>query len=529
LPARFLDAANHALEDVFTLQGVTARQQRLSSGKFDWTWRGPNNDIEWAWFLNRLGCLSDLWRAYRKTGNIQYYNYMLTTLDDWITSNPAPRMLSFSPAWRPLEAARRLLYVWLPLLPAWQADEHFPNDLQLKLKQSLIEHGCYLRRHHALGGNHFITEMLALLTLAYAMPEQAEAYDWKAYALGRMDRCYCEQVYPDSVYKELSVHYHRIVAQNYMRLINLLTEAKDQEALELWKPRIEKLWSYMHLVAKPNGYGPLNNDSDLEKLRKYIRKQGPPRVRRQPLESCFYPWAGHAVFRGKETAHWSFFDLGARGTDHQHDDFMHVNLAIGHADFLVDCGRFTYEPGMWRDYFVGARAHNCVMLNGQACDQGPKQYLREPKFDARISDTECEVSGRARFDSSKGHCSGDWQRTFRYTVDQSWLVEDEMIAFGANCMNTYWHWHPDCVLSGDLLSAEGLIVRCGNEKLRVTLEAVGQVVSTHLSSVSGLAEPQPQGWYSEKFNQRVPAPVLVVEQRLYGAVRNIWKFTDLNL
>ena len=122
MPARFLDAANHALEDVFTLQGVTARQQRLSSGKFDWTWRGPNNDIEWAWFLNRLACLSDLWRAYAKTGNIQYHSYMLMTLDDWMTSNPAPRMLSFSPAWRPLEAARRLLYVWLPLLPAWQAD-----------------------------------------------------------------------------------------------------------------------------------------------------------------------------------------------------------------------------------------------------------------------------------------------------------------------------------------------------------------------------------------------------------------------
>ena len=515
--------------DTFTLQGVKARQPRLPSGNFDWSWRGLNNDIEWAWFFNRLTWLPDLWRAYKKTGDVAYFTCMVKTTEDWITANPPPRMFSFSAAWRPLEAARRLLYGWLPILSELQANEGTPAELHVKLEQSLIEHGCYLRSHHAIRGNHLITEMLALLTLTYAMPKQSSACDWKVYALSQLDRCYRKQVYPDGVYKELSVHYHRIVTQNYTRLLNLLKKAEDEDAFELWRPRVESLWRYLHSVTKPDGNGPLNNDSDLEKLGRYVRREAPEGMRDQSAVSCLYPWAGQAIFRGKEKEHWSFFDVGARGTDHQHDDFMHVNLAIGQADFLVDCGRFTYEPGVWREYFVGARAHNCVMLNDRPCEQGPKQYTRPPKIDARIGDTECTVSGRAAFYMPSGQRSGNWERRFRYTVDQSWLVEDQLIAFGGNALTTYWHWHPDCVLSGDLLSADGLIVSCRTEKIRVCMETIGGIVSTQASIVGGVVEPQPQGWYSEKFNQRVPAPVLIVEQRLQGVGRNLWRFTDLNV
>ena len=159
--------------DTFTLQGVKARQPRLPSGNFDWSWRGLNNDIEWAWFFNRLTWLPDLWRAYKKTGDVAYFTCMVKTTEDWITANPPPRMFSFSAAWRPLEAARRLLYGWLPILSELQANEGTPAELHVKLEQSLIEHGCYLRSHHAIRGNHLITEMLALLTLTYAMPKQS--------------------------------------------------------------------------------------------------------------------------------------------------------------------------------------------------------------------------------------------------------------------------------------------------------------------------------------------------------------------
>ena len=138
MPARFLNVANDALMDTFTLQGVKARQPRLPSGNFDWSWRGLNNDIEWAWFFNRLTWLPDLWQAYQKTGDEVYLNRMVRTLHDWIDANPAPRMLSFSPAWRPLEAARRLLYAWLPVLVEWQADDNFPDQLQVKFEQKTL-------------------------------------------------------------------------------------------------------------------------------------------------------------------------------------------------------------------------------------------------------------------------------------------------------------------------------------------------------------------------------------------------------
>jgi hypothetical protein len=528
VPARFLTVADQALEDIFTLQDVTAKQPRLAAGGFDWAWRGPNDDIEWTWFFNRMLWIPDLWKAYKKYGDARYVNCIVVTLDDWIVANPVPQSLFISAAWRPLEVARRLLRVFVPHLSAWEADPNFSDAHIERLKASIFEHGFYLRHHHAKGGNHLITEMLALLTLSYALKLNSICLEWKKFALDQLQRAYQEQVYPDGAHKELSAHYHRIVTQNFSALLHLLDEHGAQKENLVWRPRVERMWRYIASMNKPNGFAPLNNDSDLEPFARLLRQQAPKAIKKQRQTSIYHPWSGHVIFRGRARPHWSFLDLGARGTDHQHADFMSLQMSIGQADFLVDAGRYTYKPGVWRDYFVGAQSHNGILLNQYACDQGPEEYSEMPSNRVEITEAYCSAFCQAIIYDTEGHRIGEWKRGLRYHADQSWIVDDEIIAFGANQLTTYWHWHPSCTFAGDLSDPKGLIVGCEKEKIRLSLKTSGGCELTNLDFVQGIEGPEPQGWYSERFNRRVPAPVSVCTQKIRGCVRNQWIFYDLN-
>ena len=64
--------ADSLLRDLFVFYDLPDRVPRLSNGSLDWTYQGPDNDIEWAWGLNRHGHLLTLLEAYFETGNPVY-------------------------------------------------------------------------------------------------------------------------------------------------------------------------------------------------------------------------------------------------------------------------------------------------------------------------------------------------------------------------------------------------------------------------------------------------------------------------
>ncbi|AHF93608.1 heparinase [Opitutaceae bacterium TAV5] len=406
--------ADAALRDTFTLQGVTAVQPRRPDGGFDWDWRGPRNDPEWAWFFNRHLVFTDLLAAYQQTGDVRYRDRILVTLDDWIAQHPAPSGITFSAAWRPLEAARRVMESWIPIYAALRDDPAaFPPERRARFVASIRDHALHLRNHHAFSGNHLITEMLALTRLGLTFSDLPDAAGWRSYALDRLARAYEDQVYPDGAHKELSSHYQRVVALNYQELLDLLRASGQEEAVREWEPRVHRLWDYFAAIMKPDGTNPLNNDSDTESVAALLRQYAPHI--RIPEQTVRLPWAGQVIFRSRAAAAadaagvrgsgfgvqgsanaaaannakprtrnpkpaaatpppllYAFFDTGPRGTDHDHADFLHVSLSVGASDFLVDNGRYTYTPGAFRDYFAGPSGHNVLLLDGLGPDQGPR-------------------------------------------------------------------------------------------------------------------------------------------------------------
>lgn len=513
--------ADDALEDTFTLQRLRAKQPRLPSGGFDWDWRGPKNDPEWAWFFNRLNWLPALWKVGKRSNDPRYHHRLHETLADWLAANPAPGRFTISAAWRPLEAARRLTNVFLPHLPQWLACPRFPETLKISLLQSLPEHARHLRKHHAPGGNHLITEMLALFQVTFVITEQGcgDTADFAAYALEKLDQEFRKQVYPDGTHKELSAHYHRIITQNFTRLHQLLATRNAPEA-NLWEERLAGLWNYILAVVKPSGKSPLNNDGDEEDFAKLLQRQLPP-LRLPPTgTNHWFPYAGQAIMRGRNKPHWFFFDLGPRGSDHEHDDLLHCCLSIGSADFLVDNGRYTYAPGPWRDYFRGHASHNTVLINDTTAEQGPRTVPR-PKTGCGFTESTDKVVawGTAHFDPQSPAGPAEWKRTVIYKTDREWQIIDELIRFGRYTATTRWHWHPRCQITGDLHT--GFLITHGDAGLKLKL--LTSCPHHSFEIVQGRESPTPQGWHSERFNHKTPAPCLIIKQRASGPLQNRWQ------
>jgi hypothetical protein len=511
--------AEAALADTFTLQSLTAVQPRRADGGYDWDWLGPRNDPEWAWFFNRHAWFPDLLAAYQKTGDTRYEKALLDTLDDWILRHPAPGHISFTAAWRPLEAARRLVDSWLRVMPALKDSPLFTAERRERYRISLIGHGEHLRHHHAFGGNHLVTEMLALVELSLAEPDLPGASEWLTYGLDQLARAYDDQIYPDGAHKELSTLYQRVIALNYQGLLNVL-RAHGHDALALeWTERVDRLWTYIAAIRKPDGSNPLNNDSDLENYDALLATNAPEIASLNLVGDTHFPWAGQTVFHSGD--HWAFFDAGPRGTDHDHDDLLQFSLSIGSKHFLVDNGRYTYAPGPWRDYFKGPAGHNILLLDGRGADAGPRAITQVP-IPARYQSAGpfTLAWGDAVFTTADNARSGDWRRIVVHAGSSGWVVIDRVIAFGHRELTTQWHWSPHVAAITN--TPDSLVVHNQQEPLDINLSTERPGA---WSFVRGAKPPAAvQGWYSSRFNFREPALCTLYTQRLTGPLLNAWIF-----
>jgi len=522
-----LAEANLALLDTFTLQGVQGTAARRPDGGFDWDAQGPRNDPEWAWFFNRHGYFTSAYQAYLRTQDDRYAEFIFATLDDWINQHPDPGGLTFSAAWRPLEAARRILDSWTLVYLKLGDHPAFTPERRARFLTSIHAHGKQLRHHHALYGNHRITEMLALAQLSLVFTQDADSAEWLRYSLNELDESYAHQVYPDGAHKELSAHYQRVVALNYQRLLILLESAGKQDLADAWRARVHRLWAYFTAVMRPDGGNPLNNDSDQEDVVALLRANAPALLAgtgAHAFESRWLPYAGQAVFRSRrdDTALWAFFDTGPRGTDHDHADRLHFSASIGPREFLVDNGRYTYRPGPWRDYFAGPTGHNIVLLDGAGSEQGPEKVEAPDTLGRFFSLDHVDVAyGDSSFTSAANPRAADWRRIVVHLRGSGWIVVDRIVVFQPVMLSTLWHWHPLCD-AGVPDSIEGQHIRNGTDSLR--LRIASSSVAGAWAVARGESDPV-QGWHSDRFNFKNPAACTLYTQRVARPVTNVWLMT----
>ncbi len=526
-------AADAILKDTFSIQGVTATQPRLKNGRLDWAHRGPRDDKEWAWLLNRHSFLRTLSQAWRKTGNPKYIEGLDALLLDWLISNPMPSEQNSSAQWRVLEVGLRLISVWPSTFYGLQESEAFRPITRIRMLMSLFEHADYCRRYHANGGNHLVMEMHGLARTGLCWPEFKDAKKWLDYAFKKTwPELRNKQVYPDGVQKELTAHYHKVSLINFEPFIGL-SERSGRSLPKEFKPLVERMWNYTAYSMRPDGHGPLNNDSDLGYDREIIKSAAERYKRRDWLfiatngkkgmepksPTVVFPWAGQLIMRSawKRTAHWAFFDAGPCGMGHRHFDKLHLSLSAYGRDILVDSGRYWYKPDRWRRHFIGAASHNVILINGKGQNEERsladkplrKNFRSHPEFDF----------GFGTFDRGFKDLKFkvQHQRAVLYLRGSFWLVVDRVLSEKPCEIQPLWHFHPDCKVRKKGAAVWSADARQGN----VRIEPVGDV-KWNVELVKGQEKPQIQGWYSLKYNFKKPAPTAVYRSRIKDEALVAW-------
>jgi len=526
-------AADAILSDTFSEYTISAKVPRRADGGLDWAYNGPDGDREWGWGLNRHGWVGTLLRAFRKTGNPVYVEGLDGLLRDWVTSNPYPGERNSTPQWRGLEVFSRVAGAWPTAFYALQGVPEFTPAVRILMLSSIPDHTHYTRHFHARGGNWIAMELYGLAHAAACWPEFHDADAWFDYASERLLPEVTRQVYPDGVQMELTSHYHRAALHSFDRFIALAGRV-GKTLPEDTRQGVESMYNYLAYAMRPSGYGPLNNDSNLDFTRpevlarvgsfgrddwRYIATNGREGEKPAGLPSVVFPWAGQVIMRGgwDADAHWAFFDVGPLGIGHWHYDKLHLSVSAFGRDLLVDAGRYTYKGGPWRSYFVGSQSHNVILVDGcaqrayakEAAEPMTGNYALTPEYDY----------ARGAYTGGYGGLEGQatHTRVVVYRRGQYWLVLDRVDTDRPRTIEALWHFHPDCTVQLDGLSAASVDQDQGN--LRIT-PASG--LEWQVEIVKGRTEPGIQGWWSRIYNQKTPSPCAVYTATVDGPATFAW-------
>jgi len=526
--------ADSIIRDIFVFYKLPDRVPRDENGHLRWDWSGPDNDIEWAWGLNRHYPVSELLPVYYETGNPKYARYIDTFIKDWVISSlPYPGVKSRTDMWRGLEVSSREK-VWTRVFYGLINTEFISPATQLLILSSLPEHAHYARNFHGQG-NWLTMEISGLATVATAWPEFKESKKWLEYTIATMTESLKKQVYPDGIQTELTSHYHMVALNNFYQFHDICSRA-NEPLPEFYISRLEKMWNYIAYTMRPDGYGLLNNDADLdyncERILKaaseygrkdwqYIATNGKAGTKPENGPTFIFPWAGHLISRSgyDSDAHWSFFDIGPWGSGHQHNDKLHISIsAFGH-DLLVDGGRFAYRGKVadkFRRYARGSQSHNIIMVDGKGQAPGPKladkplsknQFKITEEFDYAWGSFD-------RFIDVKGECKHT--RALFYVRNNFWIVVDQITTDKPRKIEALWHWHP-----GSKVTVENEIVSTKNEKGNLKIIPLG---GHHwkVSLIKGQEKPEIQGWYSKEYNTYEPNISSIYSTKIHSNSTFVW-------
>ncbi|MEN8117309.1 MAG: alginate lyase family protein [Bacteroidota bacterium] len=526
--------ADTILNNVFIIQNVRGQVPWGDDGHRDWYYKGPNNDREWAWLSNRHSQINYVLSVYFETGNPKYAEYIDQFLKDFIIkSMPYPGVKSSTSVWRGLEVAARAK-VWSRIFYGFLNSEYFSDATKLLMLSSLPDHAHYNCNFH--GGNNWLTmEISALATVATNWPEYKKSDEWLEYAIKTISESMKGQVYPDGVQTELTSHYHNVAMRNFV-LFKEICDRADQPLPDFFTQTIEKMYSYIARVVRPDGNRILNNDgdrgSDVELILEGAEKYNHPeweyiatngRLGKKPKDgpSYFYPWAGQLISRSGyySDAHWSFFDVGPWGSGHQHNDKLHISISAYGRDLLVDAGRFAYTGEVaqkFRRYAKGTQGHNSVLIDGKG--QMPDVRV----VDEPLSEKHWKIMPEYDFAWNSFNKYYDLEnvkhnRSVMYVRGEFWVIIDKISTNQSRKVETLWHWHADCKIKIDDSGAVSTKNNFGNLKVIPVEES-----SWLINVIEGQEEPDIQGWYSEEYNRFKPNKATIHSTKINGNKTFVW-------
>ena len=502
------------------------------SQDIDWT-ANPYHDAEWTIELNRHYLWVNLARAYWATGQEQYTVDLATQIADWLHECPRPestRQAGFT--WRTLECGIRLSGSWPETFFRAIDSEAFTPEVTMAMLEGFWQQADWLMKFHG-GGNWLVMERTGLLTAGLIFPEFADAQTWVDTAWQSLSDAMADQVLPDGAQVELTPHYHAVTYRSFLTAADV-AERNGLPLPEPYRAGLERMMDYTMKVLKPSGFIPMLNDSDHDNQRGYVADAGRRSGRSDML------WVGTEGKEGTPPAFSSvalrnsgqyvmrtgyglddvylLCDAGPYGYGHQHEDKLGVDLWAHGEEQIVDPGRFTYQGGPWRSYFISTLSHSTMLVDGRSqrrrATPRSRWISRTPLPNRWASTPDLDYLSAAYEDGWDGATDLAHVRKILFAKPSFYLISDRLVPMRPDDGEHTAIVQFQTARPGAKVAADGLTVISQGEKSGVVIAPApdpGLTVSLHEGE-----EDSPLGWVGWSLHRAEKIPATMVRYHLSG-------------
>lgn len=512
-------------------------------------------DTKVVWELNRHQWLVRLAQAYRLTGDERYARGVTTRLTHWMAENPTGTGINWTSS---LEVALRLIS-WCWLLPLLEGSAALAPGLVRAVRAAVVAHATHVERYlsyYFSPNTHLTGEALGLLYAGVLTPDLPRASRWRETGTRILVEELSRQVLSDGVYFEQATCYQRYTVDIYLHLL-LLARRNGLVLPDAIGAGVERMLDFLLAIRWPDGSMPQIGDADGGRLLPLAPRTaddyrdifstaavlfrrgdfawaagsiapetlwvcGPAGAAAfaaiaptPPTGPPSRPFAagGYAVMRTDrgDRAHQLIFDAGPLGCPvsgaHGHADLLSIQCAAFGAPCLVDPGTFSYADSRWREHFRGTAAHSTVTVDGesQAVSTSAFSWLRRPAarlLDWRSDDAFDFAEGAhdayARLEDPVTH-----RRRVLFVKPRYWVVVDDLDGAAEHSVSVRFQLAPMPVVVDAAQWARagrpdgsGLLIR--------SFSAAPLKCEVHEGELAPM-----QGWVSEDYGRRRPAPSLV--------------------
>jgi len=348
--------------------------------------------------LTYMGYLGQLGSAYIVTRDDKYVRFFATLINDFIAHCPVPIADDFAyecSTYTRFGAGSRLTHITSNFAAMFDS-EAFDADIKKRIIKYLVQAARYIRKYHAVDGNHVNTQMGGLTCAAAFLAELKESDEWMSYATQKIEKELDVSVYKDGVQAEASPNYHMGVMSNMLNLKALSLNGCDGIPESL-TGRIHKMFLALKAMCAPDNYlvnlgdtPCIRNSSSLLKLASCMypdefRDVPEARISFHHLclfgaELCSKPGknaefenmfvledSGYLSYKSDDgkNADFMFMHAGDGINGHAHADTLSVILYANGRNILLDSGVAEYNWDKERKYILSTAAHNTVRVDGE--------------------------------------------------------------------------------------------------------------------------------------------------------------------
>lgn len=411
--------------------------------------------------------------------------------------------------------------------------------------------------NYTRGTNHGLDQSIALYRVAAQSPDTV----WqKSYAELAADRITDEVSYAfasDGGHRENSVQYHNF---GILQLLKIRKLQEETENLKIPKvSSIEKTLglattNFAHLIG-PGATLHQIGDTAIQPLKDIIKGTKLPRgykhyrysitkgVKGQPpaQTSLVLPESGWISFRNHwedNTAVHLLSHCGFTSNYHRHDDDGSFSLKAFGENWIIDSGLYQYkERNPYRRYMRSYKAHSLLAPTGASPHRRFDRYEERSKITAyHLSNTHSYVAMKSMmFEGYSVNRSLDFQveartKNVKITVSDSASPSNQKTAetlakkieAGETTYTTRFILPMDKDIKIDANSDTIHVI--GQTHI---MHISGDVANTHI--ISGVEEPEPDGWRSKEFGSLMPSQVLEIRKNTHdvaGTYQISWSEKD---